>query len=596
MNPVKILSPEIVSKIAAGEVIERPASVVKELLENSLDAGAKRIEIHLTNAGKTLIHIKDDGFGIRSEDLTAIFERHATSKITCVDDLYNINSLGFRGEALFSIAAVSDITVESKTTIQDSGFQIHQRAQTQDGIRPCASNEHGTDIKIKELFFNTPARKKFLKTNSTEINQILNLVIPYTLIHTECRFLLTHQGKTLIDLAPTKDIKNRLADALHLNKKFFLLANHTISDNNCSFSLVLGDINIKRSRRDMQFVFVNNRPVFSKSITFHLNRIYRLILPPELFGFFFVNINLDPQALDVNIHPTKREIKIEFETALCTALRSVAKQTLMTAGQIKQVSGHSPRMNVSENNFSNHSALGGPKRFDTTPDPSFIEEPKGFEASIRSYAYPLENTPKSFFVPEDIVTDDANTLPAKLKHAKYIGPFIKKFLLFESGKSLLLVDQHAAQERITYEKLIKQMQKGKIEVQPLLAPILVTLSSQEILIWEEHQKDLEKFGLSTTQFDDETIAIHAHPNLVNKPEKALKDLLTGVDSATFQHDQIARRACRSSIMTGDKLSKEQAEFQRSELLKCLDPFTCPHGRPTIIEMTEDFLDKQFLRT
>ncbi len=588
LSKVKILPEDIVSKIAAGEVIERPASVVKELIENSIDARATAIDIHLKDAGKTLIEIKDNGTGIEKEDLEKIFYRHATSKIKTIDDLYAILSLGFRGEALYSIASVADIVLQTKTKNMDTGWEIHLRGGKRLNLKPCSTSSVGTRIQINELFFNTPARKKFLKTDAAEIQQVLNLFIPYTLLYPQIQFVLKHQGKTLVDLKSASNLKDRIADSLNLEKKYLIEIKQNLGKDNASFHVMLGDINIKRARRDLQFIFVNGRPVQNKNISYHINQIYRLIMPEEFAPFFAVFITLPAEDVDNNVHPTKREVKIKNEQKLCLFLRRICEEALMRQGTLKTVD-------------SQQSAVDSGLR---TVDNLIKNDQKDiFEAAYNTtasdYAYPqnFQKELQEFFIPKDnFLNQNAQSLQKKLENANFIGAFIDKYLLFASGTSLLVVDQHAAAERITYEQLIRQMEKGQVEVQHLLAPVLVKLTVQEMLAWEESQDQFEKVGLSSSKFDKETIAVHTHPQLLKDTESAVRTLLVGDNIARADFQSVARRACRSSIMAGDKLSKEQAEFQREQLLQCLDPFTCPHGRPTVVELTESFLNKQFLRT
>ncbi len=617
MNKVHILPSDIISKIAAGEVIERPASVVKELLENSLDAGADSIELHLKDAGKTAITIKDNGSGIGQDDLEKIFLRHATSKIQSAEDLFDIHSLGFRGEALYSVAAIADVTLQSKTIEQDTGWEIHLRGSKQLSLKPGPAPDKGTTIEVKELFFNTPARKKFLKTNTTELNQILNIFIPYSLLHPKIRFLLTHQGKTLLDLAPTEDPVTRIAATLNLNKDNILATQQELSDKNITVDMFLGDINITRSRRDMQFVFINGRPVDNKNISFHMNNVYRLIMPQGTYPFFVVTINMPAEDLDVNIHPAKREVKMKNEQIITSILRHLCENTLMQASAAKQAvdpSSDTSTENSANKPYSIDRALTGTTTkdmpFDTTVPPSIFEPsntqysatdkgnsksaPNRGTAPSDQYAFPQAEYYS--MAGETLFQQKQDSLQSKLTNARFVGTFIHKFLFFESTPSLLVIDQHAAAERVTYEKLIQQMNKGSVEVQNLLSPILIKLSAQELVSWEECQENLNQLGLDTTQWNDETIAVHSQPLLLKNVEKAVRALLAGDTIARTDHDTLARRACRSSIMAGDALKPEQAEAIREQLLQCLDPFTCPHGRPTVIEMSESFLDKQFLRT
>lgn len=575
MNNVRILPPEIVSKIAAGEVIERPASVIKELIENSLDAGADSISLELKSAGKNLIRIQDDGAGIPREDIETIFNRHATSKIASVDDLYDIHSLGFRGEALYSVAAVSDVVLASAFKEQDCGWETHVRGNQRLETKPCGRHR-GTEIQVKELFFNTPARKKFLKSNTAELNAVLDTVIPYCLLFPEKRFSLENDGKAMINLAPAKSFPGRCAQALNLSSKDMLEETREFGD--ISLHLILGDINIQRGRKDLQFVFVNGRPVTNRTVSFHINEIYRLLLNPGVYPFFCVFITMPSTELDVNIHPSKREVKIKDDLRLVSLLRPFCEQLLMTKSKPRQ-SG--PVFTIP--------AQGNPSAY----APLSADAPQVVADSPANYQRALDQS-IALFKTERVEEKNGN-LKDKLRQARYLGNLLKKYLLFETEDSLLLIDQHAAQERITFERLKNQMEKGSVEIQPLLAPVLVTLTPQELVIWEENKEAVGKAGFETTLFDKETLAVHSHPMLIENAEQSVRNLLAGEKLARLEPDKIARMACRSSVMFGFAMNPEQAEFQRKNLLLCADPFTCPHGRPTVVEIREDLLRKQFLR-
>ncbi|MDD4941705.1 MAG: DNA mismatch repair endonuclease MutL [Candidatus Omnitrophica bacterium] len=578
MAKVRILPPEIVSKIAAGEVIERPASVLKELLENSLDAGAAAIEVTVRDAGKTLIQVRDNGAGIAEEDLNSVFNRHATSKISAIDDLYAISSLGFRGEALFSIAAVADVTLQTKTDAQDSGWSVHVRGNERLSRKPV-SMRTGTSIEVKELFFNTPARKKFLKSNSTEFNRILDLFVPYTLLYPHIRFKMSHDDRTILELALAKDLKDRIAEALHVEKNDLIEGDRDYAEKNLSVKLMLGDINIQRTRKDMQFIFINNRPVESKTIGYHLNDIYRSLLAPGVHPLFCVYVRMPAADLDVNVHPTKREVKIKDEASLIAVLRNFSEQLLMTHSKAQQPKHLFAAPDQDAQRPAGMSALAG------TPEYSAPAQEQMHLALAESIA--LYKT--------DIAQDRQNDLRTKLRQARYLGNLLKTFLLFETTDSLLVIDQHAAQERISFEKLKDQIERSAVEVQKLLVPITFKATTQELLVWEGIKDVVETIGFETTLFDKETIAIHSHPQLITEPENSVRNLLAGEHIAKMDPEKLARLACRSSVMAGFAMNKEQAEYQRSALLQARDPFTCPHGRPTVVEIPESTLRKQFLR-
>lgn len=585
MGNVRLLPDEIVSKIAAGEVVERPASVVKELMENALDAGAQAIEVHLQGAGKTSIQVKDNGHGIEPDDIEHIFQRHTTSKISRIDDLYAIGSLGFRGEALYSIASVSDIILRSKISTAPTGWEIHLRGGKRLNLKPVPCPT-GTAIEIKELFFNTPARRKFLKTDSAELTQILNVFIPYTLSQAQGRFLIAHSGKTLLDLCPAQTLLERISQCLHLKRDDLIQVNRDYPVEKLTLRLVLGNINIQRARKDMQFVFVNNRPVQNRSIGFHLNQIYRLIFPPEVFAFFAVFLTLPAGHVDVNVHPTKREVKIKDENAIALLIRSVVEETLMRTGSAKR---------AEDKVFSYLETTSAPDSL-TIHDGQEKSTPlvTPFEPGL-TQVKPSASEPNRLVMPEDLFAQSQESLREKLSQARFLGVFIRKYLLFESGHSIFAVDQHAAQERINFEKLRRQIKTNQVEVQNLLSPILIKLSLPEIISWQESKERLEEMKIDATLWDKETLAVHAYPQLLDHPELTIREILSQGNPSRFHYDSLATRACRQSVMTGDKMSPPEAEHQLKELTLCADPFTCPHGRPTVIEVQEKFLDKQFLR-
>ncbi len=597
MKKVHLLPPDVISKIAAGEVIDRPASVLKELLENALDAKTKSIEIHLKEAGKTLLQIKDSGIGIDKEDLETIFLRHATSKIKKSDDLFNISSLGFRGEALYSVAAIADIVLKSRTKDQDSGWEIHMRGGEKINFQPV-NMPVGTHIEVKELFFNTPARKKFLKSNTSELNQIMNTLIPYTLLHPKCNFVLKHGNRTLVDFTPANNLVERIGQAFHLDKNFLIENEKTLEDKNTTIKMVLGDINIQRPRRDLQYIFVNGRPVQSRLLAFQMNDVYKMIFPPSTYAFFALFIDLPTENIDVNIHPTKREVKIKDESSFIPAIRILCEHALMSQSKPKLVNGQGSFGKCQEptshtGHESRATSQGIPAKdilYGPTITANFPKQSSGTQHSPSQTAFVSSNTPEILF------DSKPETLKEKFTHAKFVGLFMKKYVLFEIESSLLMVDQHAAQERIMFERFKAQVEKRKVEVQNLLAPVLINVTLQEMLKWEQAQYKLNDTGLETTQWDKETIALHTHPGWMRSPEMIVKTLLGDETIKNWDYDTIARRACRSSVMAGDSMTKEEAEYQRKELLKCQDPFTCPHGRPIVIELTDRFLEKQFLRT
>lgn len=589
MNSVSILAPHVIAKIAAGEVVDRPASVVKELVENAIDAEASAIEVHLKDAGKELIHIKDNGHGITKDDLGQLFQRHATSKITAIEDLERLGSMGFRGEALYSIAAVSDVTLRSQRQGTKDAWTAHVRGGERLDIEPAAPSSPGTEIKVAELFYNLPARRKFLKNNSSEASHIAGTVLPYALIYPEKHFLLTHAGRAMLDLKPARSRLDRVAAALGLDIKDLLETSQSFPEDGLNVDIVLGTINVQRPRRNLQFTFINKRPVESKAVSFAMNDVYRALLPPGVYPAFIVNIQLDPARVDVNIHPSKREVRIKDDARICSILRHMSHATLMEQGDARLVNPmelappiHSaPAAHMTSSSY-------------TTPSPAFEGVPADKIFFAPGQLRDLRLSPAQ--AAPDLFHDPTDNMQTRFARARHIGAFLNKYLLFEEGTSLFLVDQHAAQERIMFEKIERQILDRAIETQPLLTPLLLKISVQEHLAWEEAREALQDVGIDTDLFDPETLAVHSQPKIFKNIEQTIRTLLAGDAVSRTDRSAIARRACKASIVTGDHLKPMQVDHQRQELLACRDPFVCPHGRPTIIELKESFLDRQFLRT
>ncbi|MBN2483879.1 MAG: DNA mismatch repair endonuclease MutL [Candidatus Omnitrophica bacterium] len=587
MSKVHTLPPHVISKIAAGEVIERPASVVKEILENALDARACAVEIKIKSAGKKLIYLKDDGDGIDPDDIEKIFLRHSTSKISCIDDLYAIHSLGFRGEALYSIAAIADVTLRSKTAGADTGVEIHLRGGQPLTVKPVAMSQ-GTEIEIQELFFNTPARRKFLKGDTTELNHILSVVTPYTLLLPEVSFRLTHGARTLLNLPVSKNRANRVSEVLRLDGDRLIECRSDNADFKENFTVyaLLGDMNIQRTRRDLQFVYINGRPVYNRNLNFHLNRMYRVLMPQGVFPFFLIDIKIPGENVDVNIHPAKREVKIKDEYNIISYITAFCQDALKKNTRLKQMP-----LSVQETNEKPAAQKNiGEFPDDVSPPPPALhqyllkETNDVFPAVTEKRAHEVTGGPSH---------------PEKLKEAmrssRYLGSFLRKYLLFESNASLIVCDQHAAQERVIYEQLVRQIRSGSLEVQHLLSPLLVKLTVSEMLIWEESKENIEQLGFLTTQWDSETIALHGYPQLIHYPQRALRNLLSEDAAGDNSLDFLARRACRESLKTGYEMVPDQAEYLRRQLLGCEDAFTCPHGRPILIEIQDKEFERYFLR-
>ncbi|MFH0753872.1 MAG: hypothetical protein V2A70_04840, partial [Candidatus Omnitrophota bacterium] len=450
-------------------------------------------------------------------------------------------------------------------------------------LLPAAMAGQGTEIRVNELFFNTPARKKFLKSPAAETEQVLNVFLPYALLYPQRAFLLTHHGRVLLDLSAAS-AADRFAGALNLDARFIIIGEAGFSQEDVHVRLILGDINIQRPRRDLQFLFVNGRPVFSRNILFHVNDMYRLIMPQGVHPAFAVFLDVPPEDVDVNVHPAKREVRIRQEARLGGFLRGQAEQLLMSQGGAREMKGNSPVF--------------------TLPDPVPLEE--GLPADRIIFApgqrsvLPQAAGRESELVFSQFVAqaaqDKQGVLKERLWASRFLGTFACKYHLFEAGESLFVIDQHAAQERILFERFRAQVSSGAVDIQRLLTPLIIKLTPQERLAFDEAVDKLQVFGFEATLVDGQAVAIHAAPVVLAAPEQALRALLADEQVACVDHDTLARRACRASVMAGDPMQGMEAVHQLKTLMACADPFTCPHGRPVFVELRTSFLDRQFLRT
>jgi|LSQX01.3.fsa_nt_gb DNA mismatch repair protein MutL len=573
MGKINILPDKLISKIAAGEVVERPASVVKECLENSLDANSNSIIVDIQKAGKELISIRDDGDGIEPDDIDKLFYRHSTSKLKNIEDLYKISSLGFRGEALYSIGAVADVILKSRhKNNSQTGKEIHIRGGEKIKVRDIG-HPIGTTIEIRELFFNTPARKKFLKTDSTEFRQIVNIFTPYCLLYFDKKFSLTHNNRKILNYNPVREDILRISEVLNANKENIITSEKKFMKEGFSCKIFLGDINLQRPRRDQQFIFVNNRPVYCQSVSYSVNQVYRSLLPRDVYPIFVIYINLPYVDVDANIHPSKKEVKLKNDLTISSAISRFAFELLATKGKVAEVKRE-------DTHFSQESSVFLKSRpiSDNIQEQVFFNDKTQFKHNEETCEH-IQPT----------------TIQQKLKEANYIGSYKNKYLFFESGDTLLLIDQHAAHERVNYEKLKNQFETGSVEVQQLLSPMILKLNIEEMALWEEGNTKLEEIGFLTTRWDSNSIALHGFPQLIRNPEISVRNLLAEKQVKMLSEEQLARRACRGSVLAGERLNEIEAVHIKNSLLKCKVPFVCPHGRPTVVEFSESFLDRQFLR-
>lgn len=591
MPKIRLLPPEAAARIAAGEVIERPASLVRELVENAVDAAAGSIEVSVESAGKALVAVRDDGSGIEPGDLDRLFQRHATSKIGGADDLGAVRTLGFRGEALYSVAAVADVILRSRASGEESGWEIHQRGGVRLDKRPAGMSP-GTEIEVRELFFNTPARRKFLKSDAAEMKGILGAFIPYALLYPGRRFLLERDGRPLLRLPPCGGSRERAASALNLPAENILETGEIPCGPGTAFRLLAGDINIQRARGDLQFLFVNGRPVQGGTLGFMVNKAFRALLPPGVSPFFILSLTVPPETVDVNIHPAKREVKIRDENRLAGAVFNACRALLAESGRPRAVGAVEPAPRPAPGSSpGTGSRPEGVARVES-PAPAGPSAPAG---EWYGGAGPAPAGGSGAVRDEAAGRPGGEGLCEKLAQSRYLGHLRNRYLLFAAPFSLLVVDQHAAHERIAYERLKEQLSAGSVTVQRLLMPVLVRLSPPEKVAWEAGREALEAVGFITGAWDDDHLAVHGHPALISGVERAVRGLLAGGSPVRWSEENLARRACRGAVPAGEALSATEADALRRALAGCRDPLICPHGRPTVVEVSEKTLDRYFRR-
>lgn len=613
MSKISLLSEDLINKIAAGEVIERPASVVKELVENSLDAKATKIFVDIRDHGKELIKVRDNGSGMSEEDAKLSILRHATSKLLSVEDLSNITTLGFRGEALASIAAVSKFTLTTKQKKRIEGFSLFLEGGliVSQGIR---ASDEGTTIEVADLFFNTPARKNFLKTDAVELKHIVEVVSRYALINQKISFLLVHNGQELLNSPAVSDWPDKISSIYGVsNAKEMIEVNYLDKD---TFILVTGYISKPyqaRNDRTMQNLYVNHRWVRNETIDSAVYEGHHSLLFANKHPIYILNVEINPQKIDVNVHPTKAEVKFQQKDQVYLAVFKAIRETLYKNNLI-------PNLEVKglELNCEQQTIFGLPKEARKPIIPLPIPESK----------YPLDTSQQKVFQDKESVPLFGNqnsgselsvqssyeeklkdsTPPEPLKESfklpplKILGQIHKTFFVAETLGGMILIDQHVVQERVLYEKFMEQLLNKKVAVQKLLKPELLDLSLTEKTIFKENQNQLKLWGFETEHFGGSSYILKTVPTIFGKiqPKSLFHELLNDLNFGKkrleeIQEDIITRMACRASVKAGDEVTIPEIQNLLKELEKTKFPYTCPHGRAVLIKIEVDELERKFRR-
>jgi DNA mismatch repair protein MutL len=594
---IRQLPPQLINQIAAGEVIERPASVVKELIENSFDAGARRIELEVEQGGARLIRIRDDGCGIDREDLRLALSRHATSKIASLEDLERVASMGFRGEALPSIGSVARLTLTSRTGDAPCGWRV-----TSDGsesgfdVQP-AQHAPGTTVEVRDLFYNTPARRKFLRAEKTEFGHIQTLVQRMALARFDVGFSLRHNQREALRLRPGAEEADRAERIGALCGPDFLEQSLRVDFESCGLRLHgwVGLPTFSRSQADLQFFYVNRRLVRDKLVGHAIRRAYQDVLYHERQPVYALYLEIDPVLVDVNAHPAKLEVRFRegrmVHDFLFSALhRSIAGHRPGRAASVAKL----PAAECPAPSYEPPARQQALFRVAEAPRQPYL--PGGAAETLgdlrKPYSAPIPNPP------ETQAEQDIPPLGYALAQLKGV------YILAENAQGLILVDGHAAHERITYERLKQQYQAGGIASQPLLLPVRIKLSLVDAELAEEHGEHLARLGVELRRTGEDSVLVRAAPALLDggNAERLVRDLLADLrehgSSERLRESlnaTLAAMACHGSVRAGRKLTVPEMNALLREMEATERAGQCNHGRPTWVQLDTQELDRLFLR-
>jgi DNA mismatch repair protein MutL len=587
MSIIKLLPENLINQIAAGEVVERPSSVVKELVENSLDAGANNIVVEVVNGGISSIKITDNGKGMSREDLELAVRRHATSKILNESDLWDISTMGFRGEALASISSVSKMTIKSKRSDDLGGTQLDCVSGEIKTIKDVGMSD-GTVVEVYDLFFNTPARQKYLKRESTEFGHISSLLNTLSLANPSISFKLVHNGKTVNNFPKVDSLISRIADVFGKNTSDAMLEIF-YGGSEVQVDGFIGKPLLSRSTGQHQYLFVNGRPIQHHLLFNRIKAAYHSMLMEHKKPVFVLNIKIDPSLIDVNVHPRKLEIRFEDQDTIIKIIYGCVKTALEKADLMPKGYSESKKYMSDSSFFGNNSAkssFGG--GFIPSQRPSFSsDQALDFSKQIlqRREQQAMSNL-------------------SEKSHIRAISQVSNSYIVAENEEGLVLIDQHAAHERVRYEELMDQFESQKKSVQPLLVPQQIELSSDEIILLEEKKDVFEDLGFEIEEFGGNTFSVTAVPSCLSKQnlDEVIKEVLDDIkenkdpnNTRSKVEEILTYMACRSAIKFGQKLTLDEMQALILQTEKLKRPYTCPHGRPTMISLSLGELEKMFGR-
>jgi DNA mismatch repair protein MutL len=595
---IRILPPEVADKIAAGEVVERPASVVKELVENGIDAGAGTVRVEIQGGGKRLIRVLDDGCGIPAEEVPLAFARHATSKLISVEDLSRVTTLGFRGEALASLAAVSRLTLVSRPVDQQAGTRIRIKGGEQVALG-AAGAPVGTMVSVENLFNNVPARLKFLKADATEAGHIYRIVTHYALAYPHIRFSLQNEQRTTFQSNGSGELFDALAAVFGLETARQMIPvegdlERVVETSPIVVSGYTGTPSLHRGARDQIIFFVNRRWIQDRALNQAVVQAYHTFLPVNRYPIAVLNIEIDPAEVDVNVHPTKAEVKFRDPRTVFKVVQKAVREVVVASSPVAGYGAPTPSGDY----------FGGGHAGDVTSWQSSFDRQGG--PGFSRFGFEVQRTAPFTSVTEGDEADQAFGVSggsATMPPLRVVGQIRQMYIVAEGPDGLYLIDQHAAHERILYEKLAAEKAQAAIVRQQLLEPPVVELSPGQTALLEAELDALTEIGFELEPFGGSAYRLRAVPDMLGQaePVQALVDILAEMaDGATplarETHEKIAIIVCkRASIKGGQVLSPEEMRELVRQLEATTAPRTCPHGRPTMIHLSAAQLAREFGR-
>ncbi|WAJ36982.1 DNA mismatch repair endonuclease MutL [Pseudomonas sp. GOM7] len=621
MSRIHLLSPRLANQIAAGEVVERPASVAKELLENSLDSGARRIDVEVEQGGVKLLKVRDDGSGIAPDDLPLALARHATSKIRELEDLEAVISMGFRGEALASISSVSRLTLTSRTEGAEQAWQVETEGRDMEPRVQPAAHPVGTSVEVRDLFFNTPARRKFLRAEKTEFDHLQEVIKRLALARFDVAFHLRHNGKTVLALHEAGDEMTRARRVASVCGPAFLEQALPIEIERGGLRLWgwVGLPTFSRSQADLQYFYVNGRMVRDKLVAHAVRQAYRDVLFNGRHPTFVLFLEIDPSTVDVNVHPTKHEVRFRDSRMVHDFLYGTLHRALADVRPEDQVAAPAavtPMVRASgaaAGEFGPQGEMGlAASVLETpqaSPQPAWRGAGAGYQAPASNPGVPVAEAQaayRDYYAP--LPTAPAQPLPQEQGDIPPLGYAVAQlkgvYIIAENAQGMVVVDMHAAHERITYERLKQAMASEGLRGQPLLVPEAIALSQREADCAEEHAEWFQRLGFELQRLGEESLAIRQIPALLKQAQATqlvrdvLADLLEYGTSDRIQahlNELLATMACHGAVRANRRLTLPEMNALLRDMEQTERSGQCNHGRPTWTQLSMDQLDKLFMR-